>query len=161
MNYSLKPVILRKRRWVQMLAWNGCNNEGKWQLGLIQSPQVFGGKETRPTSLHHVLYWRRVGQPISLLQGPPSQHYDIVNWMFLCCGDCPGNCRMVSSIQDPYPLTTSGTLPPSGNSHKHLQTLPNVPWGGNTVPVWEPLPWVFISSPLASLVSWALDTMVI
>lgn len=36
---------------------------------------------------------------------------------------------MVSSIQNPYLLTTSGTLPPSRDNHKRLQTLPNVPWG--------------------------------
>lgn len=114
-------------------------------------PDIWG-RETWIASLNHVLYWRRVGQPISLLQGPQSQRYDIVNRMFLCCRDCAGNCRMVRSIQNPYPLTTSSILPPivtTINVSRHCPVSP----GGNIVPGWEPLPWVFISSPLAALVS--------
>lgn len=37
---------------------------------------------------------------------------DTWSWLILCCGSCPGHCRMIRSICGLYPLqVTSMTLP--------------------------------------------------
>ena len=70
-----------------------------------------------------------MGQLITPLLGSWGQHCDILSWLFLCCGHCPVDYRISSSILSLYPSNTTSTLPPSCDDQKCLQTLPRVSWG--------------------------------
>lgn len=112
-----------------MTALNGYN-EGKWYLGLIHSSPSVGEKEAPAISLNHMLQWRRTCQLITLLQGSQSQHYDILNWKFLCCRGVL-SCDLQDAQQHAslYPLNISSTLPPICDNQKYFQTSSNASLG--------------------------------
>lgn len=81
-----------------MTALNG-RNEGKWQLGLIQSCASTGEKEALTIGLHHRLSWRSTLHPAGCVAAPLSL----------------------------YPLNTTSTLLPNCDNQRCLQIFPNVP----------------------------------
>ena len=69
---------------------------------------------------------------------------DIRGGIILCCGGCPGYYGMFSSIPGLYPPDAISTTPCDTHTQQHthtcwdnqkcLQTLPNVPWDGQSCP---------------------------
>ena len=72
---------------------------------------------------------------------------DVLGRRAVCCGGCPGHCRMLSSISDLTPLE-SGSIPQ--NASRHCRQ------GCKIAPSWEPLNQTVFYPPQALCQTWSV-----